>query len=656
MRTTTGADSYLLSSIAKKHCLKVEVSNGGYWYNLSNLEGYDFVISASWGVLLDEPLSTANIELFGHIYNYSLAPDVSLSRMNRFSNSPLLVLSAKIRIMTATVPIDSIPDDTDWKSVFQGYITKIDVKDNGDKISLYCRDLASKIQDAFIRTEYDYGADDGSKISEDVIQDILDEWGLNVTLYTPSSPSFIIKKYVQQKQSVLDAVRDIAIQTGFDIRYKWRESSSQWEFTYYEPDREKTTIDYSFGHNTYILIPNITYDLASIRNLIRINFASAGDSGTATGAGPSNNTLADTSKSWTTNEFLGDQIVLTGGTGAGQERTITYHDNQVVTVDTNWGTNPDSTTTYVIAKRLKSLDYPEWGTATAGAANTITDSSKSWTTNMWAGYKVRIVGGTGISQELTISSNTYTALTVSSNWTVNPASGSKYAIYNSADSAATLEWYGQRFMEVTEGASSQIDTKTEARNMARAIYNDLSYPYTDLQIELDYFWPVELGDVYLFESNKEIFDNDLQLAVVGFTHNLSSTNNKTTLQLRGKPAGYKLGWFHMAAEPGVAPVRKIPVTPSWPGSGYLTTGVEKASTYSYVKVKWNYNSELDLDYYLVRYQRAGAEWSYMSIPATYNTVKIPFLVNATSYTFQVCAVNKTAKSSDWSSAQSITTS
>lgn len=73
------------------------------------------------------------------------------------------------------------------------------------------------------------------------------------------------------------------------------------------------------------------------------------------------------------------------------------------------------------------------GTATAGAATTLTNSGKAWATNMWANYQVRITGGTGKGQIRTISSNTGTVLTVSASWTVNPDATSVYSIEGNDD-------------------------------------------------------------------------------------------------------------------------------------------------------------------------------------------------------------------------------
>jgi len=68
------------------------------------------------------------------------------------------------------------------------------------------------------------------------------------------------------------------------------------------------------------------------------------------------------------------------------------------------------------------------GTATAGAATTLTDANKAWGVNDFAKQTIIITGGTGAGQSKTINSNTATVVTVSSAWTVNPDSTSTYTI------------------------------------------------------------------------------------------------------------------------------------------------------------------------------------------------------------------------------------
>lgn len=64
---------------------------------------------------------------------------------------------------------------------------------------------------------------------------------------------------------------------------------------------------------------------------------------------------------------------------------------------------PDSNTSYRI------LDTS--GIASAGSTTTLTDVNKKWKVNQWAGKRVLVTSGLGVTQELTVTSNTATALT-----------------------------------------------------------------------------------------------------------------------------------------------------------------------------------------------------------------------------------------------------
>lgn len=72
-----------------------------------------------------------------------------------------------------------------------------------------------------------------------------------------------------------------------------------------------------------------------------------GSTGTATAGAASS--LTDSTKAWGINDFAGQTIEITAGTGAGQKRTINSNTATVITVGTAWGTNPDNTSVYKIA-------------------------------------------------------------------------------------------------------------------------------------------------------------------------------------------------------------------------------------------------------------------------------------------------------------------
>lgn len=129
-------------------------------------------------------------------------------------------------------------------------------------------------------------------------------------------------------------------------------------------------------------------------------------SGTAT-AGAAK-TLTDSGATWGTNSWAGYTLLITGGTGSGQTKSIASNTATVITVDGNWKTNPDNTSTYQVLWG----DPSSTGKATAvGAVTTMTDANAAWGVNQWAGYTLSFDSGTGSPQTMVVTSNTATVLT-----------------------------------------------------------------------------------------------------------------------------------------------------------------------------------------------------------------------------------------------------
>jgi hypothetical protein len=128
---------------------------------------------------------------------------------------------------------------------------------------------------------------------------------------------------------------------------------------------------------------------------------------------------------WSTNKWAGYWVFIYSGTAAGQIRQIASNTGTTLTWSSA-GTAPDATSRYLI------LGF-DAGIATSGAASTLTDSTKAWTTNQWTNFVVRILHGTGRGQTRIIASNTATALTVQLPWTTNPDNTSVFAIQANSD-------------------------------------------------------------------------------------------------------------------------------------------------------------------------------------------------------------------------------
>lgn len=111
-----------------------------------------------------------------------------------------------------------------------------------------------------------------------------------------------------------------------------------------------------------------------------------------------------------------------------------------------------------VSVNIPTLDS---GTATSGAATTLTDTGKSWTIDEWAGKVVKITGGTGSGQFRGIASNTATVLTVDTAWTTNPDVTSVYEILEDLHYAL---YDSTRLLYVSDETSNQSLTNANPIN------------------------------------------------------------------------------------------------------------------------------------------------------------------------------------------------
>lgn len=105
---------------------------------------------------------------------------------------------------------------------------------------------------------------------------------------------------------------------------------------------------------------NARYDVPSdFSELLEITLLDGSDDERATArAGTASTiTLAANDGASDTANRIGKEVLLTGGTGVGQIRTITAFNltTKMATVDQNWTTVPDATTTYLIVSRYVPL-------------------------------------------------------------------------------------------------------------------------------------------------------------------------------------------------------------------------------------------------------------------------------------------------------------
>ena len=126
-------------------------------------------------------------------------------------------------------------------------------------------------------------------------------------------------------------------------------------------------------------------------------------------------------------------IIIIGGTGAGQTRTIADYNNttKVCVIDRNWRINPDATSEYQILADDTPLVVDQ-GIAQAGTATTITLRDYASSINdTYLCNIVIIIGGTGRGQARLVGGYNGTSKVITlcgDNWITNPDNTSVYVV------------------------------------------------------------------------------------------------------------------------------------------------------------------------------------------------------------------------------------
>lgn len=108
----------------------------------------------------------------------------------------------------------------------------------------------------------------------------------------------------------------------------------------------------------------------------------------------------------------------------------------------------------------------------------------------------------------------------------------------------SIALYGRQYMQIGEEGTVQITANNQAAQMASNALSDLSQPLLDFVLDMPYFFPVELNDIYTFGADYWHFDSDQTLAVINYTHTVETGSvGTTTLGVRGKPTAGTQRWF-----------------------------------------------------------------------------------------------------------------
>jgi hypothetical protein len=290
----------LLDDARQEHHILVQVRDAnGDWVSLTDAEGRDWVESGDVdSERLDQPVGRATINLRrdGPL-GVSLAPLMTESPLNILDAAfaPLLDIGSAVRVLAVVVPpgtpvegsyllttedgftlitedgfefeIDSI----DYEELFLGRIDRIAWE--SDPIVLTCADQGAWLMDTQIEETAVYGSVVGTPV-EDVMQEILDDWPSvlgSLMLAVPVSPGWLIHEYQQDRVKVLEAIRALAQQIGWDVRFQYDEFG-EFVLTLFEVDRANVTPAAAVGPSSYSEVRALALELDNIRNVVFVPY------------------------------------------------------------------------------------------------------------------------------------------------------------------------------------------------------------------------------------------------------------------------------------------------------------------------------------------------------------------------------------------------
>lgn len=236
----------------QKFKVVIVTDNGSY--NLQDLNGKKYVKSISKNVSKDNRVATLSLTLedFKHVLK---------------GETGEVLFQANNQVKVYIKCTDSSP----WRFIFHGVlgdeIQSITEHANGDITISQIRDLAKILQDDYItEAENKYKG-----YAEEVIQQILDDrFGENVfNIKIPTLSEFYVENYIPEYTNTWDAVQKIADHIGWDLRFKYDETTDSFRLIFYMPDRDPIYYDYEFLEENLDSESLSTSD-AYIRNVIRV--------------------------------------------------------------------------------------------------------------------------------------------------------------------------------------------------------------------------------------------------------------------------------------------------------------------------------------------------------------------------------------------------
>lgn len=198
-------------------------SDATEFVNLHDFLGYDLLTSVGITESIDNNVVTADFSVTSRIGEVRLSPLVNGSVVAIGPGGaldPLFEPGNRVRIFAAVAIPGQDPDESEYLQLFEGFLDRVNTSPNS--ITVECRDQSAPLLNDYVEEVTRYGSDAGDPV-ENVMQDIITDHvpaARAPTFLAPVSPNFNILTYAQRKEPVYSALRKLAQQIGWDIRFR----------------------------------------------------------------------------------------------------------------------------------------------------------------------------------------------------------------------------------------------------------------------------------------------------------------------------------------------------------------------------------------------------------------------------------------------------
>lgn len=118
----------------------------------------------------------------------------------------------------------------------------------------------------------------GTVSMEAVLQQMLNDSPVSLTLYAPDATSFLMSPWKQEREPVLESMRKVAQLIGWDLRPRY-DSGGTYRFQLYKPDRAASSPARTFAPASYVNVTALDMGIEDVRNVVRVVYGDSTDLG-----------------------------------------------------------------------------------------------------------------------------------------------------------------------------------------------------------------------------------------------------------------------------------------------------------------------------------------------------------------------------------------